>query len=142
MECPITVQCVGFVKVQSGIGAVLSVQPPEGEKVVLEVKKAVGNHTKNQTDLIAIVMALRSIKPERRGWPITLYAPPGYAYLMLEKNDIGNWMSHTKTNQELVDQARDAVSACPKITVKKANSNDPTFLKCLELAKSACLNVK
>lgn len=136
----IAVYAVGYVKKdEASYGAHLSTTSPDGEDVTFESSKNIGKYTKNQADLIAIIMALRCIKLDQRHLPITLHPAPGYAYQICDKSAAGKWLSTPKANVEIVEKVRATMDEFPNLRLGKVQAGNEVFLKCLEAAKT-CRN--
>ena len=118
------------------IGTLLVAESDEGvvEKVI---NRRMPNITKNQADVIAITMSLQCIKPEYRQENIELYAPPGYAFSMVERNDDGSWKSEPKINVDEINAARAMIDKYSGFELKKNNVMSPEFKRCIEAARDA-----
>ena len=126
-------------KAKASYGAVLTAVDDLGRDATYESSKLVGEYTKNQADVIAVIMALRCVKPEFTGASIILNTPSGYASQVLDKNDEGKWLVNPTKNVDLVNEVRAAISAFPGIKVQRADTKAPQFLRSSELALT-CLS--
>ena len=129
----IQVFCVGSTSKPMSYGAVLCTTSPNGDGHVYEHSGVIGDYTKNQADIISIIMALRCIKSENRDWPVILYSPPGYASSIVNRSEDGEWRSTPQANLDLVKEVRTIVSLFKNLRLDKCKRSNEHFARCLEL---------
>lgn len=91
------------------------------------------SYTRNQCDLIAVIMGIRCIKDEYRDAQINLHLMPGYQAMMLDIDENGEWIANPKKNVEYVDMARDSIAELENVKVDKVSKNDAGIKACYEL---------
>jgi len=106
-----------------------------------ESSQIIGDYSRNQADLIAMVMALRCVKTEFKDAEIILHSPPAYASQVVERNDDNKWVSNSKANIDIVREVRGLIEEFPNLMIKKSSANEAAFKRCIEIAK-ICLNNK
>jgi len=116
-------------------GAVLA-----ADDITFESTKILGDVTKNQADVIAVIMALRCIKADRRDQKVILNSPPGYAAKITERRADGGWLAHPKANLEIVQEARKIIETFPNIEIKNSGKKPPAFCRCIELVQECHKN--
>ena len=132
----IEVFAVGYRKdSRACYGAVLTV-----DDTIFESAKPLGDVTKNQADIISIIMALRCIKADRRDQKVILNSMPGYASRVIERRADGGWLTQSKANLEQVKEVRKMIEMFPDIEIR-VSKKSPTFRRCIELAQECHKNV-
>jgi len=102
----------------------------------------VEGYTKNQADVMAMIMALRGVRPGSRSLPTVFYAPLGYASQMIERGLDGQWLANPKANIAMIATARSLIKEFTNLTINKPNGSDPQFLECMKMARELCQNIK
>ena len=98
-------------------GAVVIATSPDGREKKIELSRVIGDFTRNQADIISMLMALDSILPEHRDCETVLHTPSNYAGQMVEKNDNGGWLSTPKANIEIVNEVRGIIDSYKSISI-------------------------
>lgn len=138
MVTKIRVYTIGYRSLNRvSIGTLLMAESDDGDMIEKVIYRQMPNITKNQADVIAITMALQCIKPEYRQGTVELYAPPNYAFSMVDKNDDGSWKLEPKINIDEINAARVMIDKYSGLKLKKNNATSPEFKRCIEAARDA-----
>lgn len=124
----------------AGYGAMLIASASDGRQKSYEVADKLGKYTKNQADLISVIMGLRCIKEDFRSLDVVLHTPPGYAGQMLERI-MGEWATVPQANIDIVTEARGSIELFPNITIEKVAGNEPHLRRCIKIAKQAIVDL-
>lgn len=127
-------------KSNASYGAVMKYIKPNKEVEEFESSGVLGDYTKNQADVISIVMALRCVRSTHRQIEVVLHTPPGYASQVVDRNVDGKWKANPRANIEVVNESRSFIEGFDNIKIKPVPHNK-NHDKCIELAKS-CLEEK
>jgi ribonuclease HI len=128
---PIMIYCVGYRTTESASYGVVLLM---GDCKYASSGKLEDGLTKNQSDLVSVIMAMRCIKPDYYNHPIILHVPAGYVSNVLKRVG-GEWQSSIKANIKIVTDVRSTISQFSNVTIKSVSPTDPEFRECLRSAK-------